>query len=510
MLLLIYPPISIPSEPPLGLARLSGALTEHNIPHEIIDANIEGIHWLLKNTDKPVDTWSKRSMKHLGTNISAIKHGQAFENIWKYKKIVLEINRLLEMAGIEKEIKITLSDYVDRALSPVKSTDLITSAKTFKNNVFFDYFFRRFEAILKTDPITIAGFSINYLSQALCAFAMIGFLKYIRPDINVIIGGSLVNSWVKRGVTIDLFQGLVDKIIPGPGEKPLLSMFGIDSPIEKLYTPDYEKFKKELYLSYGFVLPYNTSTGCYWNRCTFCPERAEGNKYIQVEPEYALRELKEMVKIYNPSLIHLTDNAIHPRVLIKIAEKPLSVPWYGFVRWDTRMEQIEYLQALKQSGCVLLKMGIESADQRVLNKMKKGIDMERVKRALINIKTAGIGTYVYLLFGTPYETDESVEKTMDFILEYHDLIDFINIAIFNMPVNTPNAEGLILKPFYQGDLSLYTDFIHPEGWSRSRVRKFLDKEFKKKHLIKNIINRQPPFFTSNHAPFFMMEQLKVS
>ncbi len=504
MLLLVYPPISIPSEPPIGIARLSGALKAHNIPHEVIDANIEGIHWLFKNTALSDDTWSKRARKNLEANICAIKDGSAFKNISRYKKTVLEINRLLEMAGLKKEVKITLTDYVDKRLLPVKSAHLIASAKNFNKNPFFEYFSNRLEAVLKKENIDIAGFSINYLGQALCAFSMIGYLKDTFPRIKVIIGGGLINSWVKRGLKKHVFNGLVDEMIGGPGETPLLSMLGIKACQKRQYKPVFEKFKKELYLSSGIVLPYNTSTGCYWNRCTFCPERAERNEYLQIPPEIAVKELKEIIDTYNPALIHLTDNAIHPGMLNEIIGHPLSVPWYGFVRVHPRMEDLNYIKALKESGCVLLKIGIESAHQEVLDKMKKGLNIEMAKRVLKNLKAAGIGTYIYLLFGTPYETEESLKKTMEFVITHKDLIDFMNIAIFNMPVNSHDEKDITLKDFYDGDLCLYTDFIHPRGLSRGYIRRFLEKTFKKHRDIRSIIDRQPRFFTSSHAPFFVM------
>ena len=62
------------------------------------------------------------------------------------------------------------------------------------------------------------------------------------------------------------------------------------------------------------------------------------------------------------------------------------------------------------------------------------------------------------------------------------------------------------KHFYEGDLSLYTDFDHPKGWSRSFIRQFLDKEFKRHPALAPILRRDPPVFTSNHAPFFVMDK----
>ena len=52
----------------------------------------------------------------------------------------------------------------------------------------------------------------------------------------------------------------------------------------------------------------------------------------------------------------------------------------------------------------MLKLGVESGDQAVLDRMQKGIDLQTASLALKTLKRAGIASYVYLLFGTPGET----------------------------------------------------------------------------------------------------------
>jgi hypothetical protein len=123
---------------------------------------------------------------------------------------------------------------------------------------------------------------------------------------------------------------------------------------------------------------------------------------------------------------------------------------------------------------------------------------------LRTIRKAGIATYVYLLFGTPSESLTEARKTLDFVAKHHEQIDFLNVAIFNLPVYGPDTEKLKTRIFYEGDLSLYVDFDHPKGWNRKVVRQFLDKEFKRHAAIAPILRRDPPVFTSNHAPFFVM------
>jgi radical SAM superfamily enzyme YgiQ (UPF0313 family) len=162
---------------------------------------------------------------------------------------------------------------------------------------------------------------------------------------------------------------------------------------------------------------------------------------------------------------------------------------------------------LKRAGCVMLKLGIESGDQRVLDALQKGISIETASVVLKNLKKAGIAAYVYLLFGTPPESEASARKTLDFTVRHRDCINFLNLAIFNMPVCARHYRGMETRRFYDGDLSLYTDFKHPDGWDRKRVRMFLEIEFRRHPAISSILKNDPPVFTSNHAPFFVIKDM---
>ena len=68
----------------------------------------------------------------------------------------------------------------------------------------------------------------------------------------------------------------------------------------------------------------------------------------------------------------------------------------------------------------------------------------------------------------------------------------------------PEAQEMETRTFYEGDLSLYTSFDHPKGWSRQLIRQYLDKELRRHPAIAPILRRDPPVFTSNHAPLFVM------
>jgi len=505
IVILIHPPVVKPSEPPAGLAKLSGALKGRGLSHILVDANLEAILFLLEHASlSRTDVWTARAYKHVRRNLASLREKATYRSFGRYQRAVADVNRLLG-ASAHAFVRVSLADYEDRRLSPQKSGDLMYAAEHPEESVFYQYFSVRLTGLLGDNgSVPVVGFSLNYLSQALPTFAMAGFVRKKLPGARIVLGGSLVTSWTSNPAWKNPFQGLVDEVVAGPGEDALLSMVGEKSD-ERLLPPSFDGLPLDQYLSPGLVLPYSASRGCYWRRCSFCPEKAEGTPYRPAPPEKVDEHLRELSSRHRPSLIHLVDNALSPALMERIAEGPFGVPWCGFARFVPLLADVDFCKALKASGCVMLKLGLESGDQRVLEALEKGLSLEKAARALAALKQAGVATYVYLLFGTPPETKASAEKTLNFVAAHSGSIDFLNVALFNLPVHCAEAGTLELRPFYDGDLALYADFVHPLGWDRRAVRLFLDREFRRHPAIRPIILRQPPLFTSNHAPFFRMD-----
>jgi len=505
-IILIHPPLTKPSEPPAGIARLSSCLTASGIEHSVIDANLEGIFCLLKdasNKSIAADRWTTRSCKNRERNLYALQDITTYRSTSRYKRAVADINHLLNVAGKSCQIDLSLADYQDPCLSPVKSTDLITAADKPQENPFYLYFQHRLINALEENPDFI-GFSLNYLSQALCTFSMIGFVKEIAPRQKIILGGSLITSWMKLGVHKNIFQGLVDEMVAGPGEEKLLELLGVKEGSNNV-APDYRGFPINSYLSPGVVLPYSSASGCYWHKCAFCPEKAEDNPYLPLDVFHVTQELQALQRQMSPALIHILDCSISPFLLKSLVQNPPGSPWYGFARITEHLADADFCLSLKRSGCAMLKLGIESGNQEVLDQLNKGIYLTTASAALKALKKAGIATYCYFLFGTLPENEESALMTLNFVIDHFDCIDFLNLAIFNLPAGSSEAQSLATSDFYEGDLSLYKNFSHPAGWHRPDVRNFLEKRFKKHPVIAPIIQRTPDFFTSNHAPFFVLE-----
>ncbi len=499
--LLIFPPAAKPCEPPAGIACLAGAVRETGRRCRILDANIEALSFLLAGAYEADDTWSRRALRHITDNIRTLRCKQGYDNFSRYQRAVADINRIVELAGNKHGVALQLTNYQDPALSPLNSGDLLQAAQSPNTNVFFPYFSNRLKNLIAKEQPSMIGFSLNFLSQALTCFAMIGFVKKHFPEIQVVVGGGLMTSWLRNPGWANPFDGLIDHLIAGKGEAPLLALLG-EKPSKIHSTPDFQDLAANPYPAPGFILPYAASTGCYWNRCSFCPETAEKNPYSALPPGRVIENLTQLCTNYSPSLIHFLDNAVSPALMSALANRPPGAPWYGFARADRQLADPAFCRRLKQSGCLMLKLGVESGSQEILNAMDKGIDLHLVSSVLAALHTSGIATYVYLLFGTPTESIIEARKTLDFTVNHSREITFLNLAIFNMPLCSPEAERLATDNFYMGDLSLYCDFVHPRGWNRKKIRRFLNREFKKHPAISPIIQRDPPLFTSNHAPFF--------
>jgi hypothetical protein len=500
-MLLIYPPVAKPCEPPAGIAHLAGALRGNSLPCRLLDANLEGLLFLLAAAEQPQDTWGRRAYRSLEANLAALRSQALYANQDRYQRAVADVNRLLELVGLGKNIALSLANYQDASLSPLKSADLLEAAAHPEENIFYAYFAERLQELLGEERRSFLGFSLNYLSQAIPTFAMIGFARLVAPALPIVLGGGLVTSWLSNPAWKNPFAGLVDHLVPGPGEKALVGLLGGRDNLQH-HRPDFSGLPLGDYLSPGFILPYGASSGCYWNKCSFCPEKAEKNPYSATSTASVMEDIDILAAQTNPALLHFLDNAISPALLTALASRPPHIDWYGFARIHPALADVEYCRALRESGCVMLKLGLESGNQDILDSMHKGIDLGMVADTLTALHRAGISTYVYLLFGTPSESIVEARHTLDFIATHADAITFLNLAIFNMPVCSPEASSLEVSSFSAGDLSLYTDFVHPHGWDRQSIRRFLDREFKRHPAVAAILRRDPPHFTSNHAPFF--------
>ncbi len=525
-LLLLNVPVVRACEPPAGLWQLAAAVAGVGVGVRVLDLNLEGQLHLLQTPPLATDTWTRRAARDGVGHLAALRerfiaadppaaapeHGSAFAHFDTYVRRVGDLERLLAKAATGGW-HLGLANLEHERWLPTRSVDLRAAAAEPEANPFARLFAARLRAVLGEFAPTHVGVSLNYLSQALSAFAILGWLRRERPDIQRIVGGGLITSWSRRPGGPERFAELIDHWIPGAGEEPLCALLtrggasgAVTTHVSTMPTESENDcgLSPDQYLSPGPVLPFSAASGCFWRRCAFCPEVAEGNPFVPLPPAQVAATLRSRVAAERPVLLHLLDNALSPALLQALAAAPPGAPWYGFARFGAPLNEPGFAEALARSGCIMLQLGLESGDPDVLAAMRKGIDLTDAAATLAALHAAGIGTYVYLLFGTPSEDRAAAERTLAFVRTQAAHIDFLNVAIFNLPAHGDEAVTLATRPFNDGDLSLYLDFTHPLGWDRRTVRRWLDTVFKRDPCIAAILQRDPPVFTSNHAPFFLL------
>ena len=245
---------------------------------------------------RSVGTWSKRAWKHVQSNLQLLRSTALYENSDRYQRAVRDLNRAINQSCHASVASISLADYQDGQLSTHQSQDLLLAAEKYQENIFFPFFQERLDDLFAKDDQQFVGISLNYLSQALPAFALAGLLKKQYPAVTIIVGGGLVTSWLRSPTWKNPFTEIFDHMVAGQGEIPLLEITGTHS-APKHQPPDFEDLPLDLYLSPGLILPYSASTGCYWNRCSFCPEKAEGSPYTKFSTQQVLDDLRYMVSV---------------------------------------------------------------------------------------------------------------------------------------------------------------------------------------------------------------------
>jgi hypothetical protein len=339
------------------------------------------------------DTWTSRASGRLQKNLAALRSMDTYQSAGRYTQAVTETERVLwaSCRQVSEDSTVSLADYHDKNLLPARSSDLLLSAEQPEKNPFYNYYSHKIIPLIEKELPDIIGLSINYLSQALCAFALAGVIRRHFPDMRIMLGGGLVTAWKGLPDWRNPFAGLIDDIVAGSGERffsDILKTGNIHSRIE--YNYRYSPEDLPYYLSPCTIIPFAASSSCCWNRCSFCQEKASAREGFSCIPGHALNSLSAIMGEYSPGLVHFVDSTIPALFLRKVAEKGPDIPWYGFTRVSPELAERDFCEALKRSGCRMLKLGIESGDQAVLDTLRKGIDINLAAKALEALKSSGI------------------------------------------------------------------------------------------------------------------------
>lgn len=101
-----------------------------------------------------------------------------------------------------------------------------------------------------------------------------------------------------------------------------------------------------------------------------------------------------------------------------------KLPIYYTIQTRAEMVDEELLPLLKASGCQHLAVGVEVGDEEIRRKIQKGNTNDQVRRAAQLTRKHGLRMSGFFMFGFPWETRETMEKTLAFMKELDPCVAF--------------------------------------------------------------------------------------
>lgn len=168
------------------------------------------------------------------------------------------------------------------------------------------------------------------------------------------------------------------------------------------------------------ILMLDESRGCPYS-CNFCIHRIKsGNRWRLRSVDKVINTLVDLSRKYNTNTFKFAGSNTPYFFRKELAERLISthtkIRYIGFA--DTRQPEEEDYALLKESGCVSLFFGVESADPYLLdNIINKNSDPELMRNSLKKAREAGILTAASIIVPCPGETEESIRKTVALLTE---------------------------------------------------------------------------------------------
>ncbi len=328
---------------------------------------------------------------------------------------------------------------------------------------------------------------------------LVRMIKSVRQDIPVVLGGMMATYTPE----LVLRKAGADFCIAGEGEIPLLKLVnslengndystipglvfqregqminngvGEVMPFEEIPMPNWKDFPMDYYLYSDWYLPKYSRTrnervfawllsrGCPL-KCNFC---ASGCKARYKKVDRAMTELREIVALFDPDYLLLTDNFLmHNRKYITEFCEGLIANKFRFKfsitgRFD--MVDSQLLALMKKAGCQVIFYGLECANNEILKFMKKNIIVQQVISGIELTKKAGLYPMVSIMFGQPGETLEDFLNSLTIALTTTDPKDPVPNVASVMPLLTFPGTGIYKYAMEQGYFTDEEDYWEKYG-----------------------------------------------
>lgn len=201
--------------------------------------------------------------------------------------------------------------------------------------------------------------------------------------------------------------------------------------LDSLPFPDWEQINPVSYprAPHGAVIKnypvgiITTSRGCPYE-CTFCASPNFYGRRIRFRsPENVIDEIELLIKKFGIKEIHFEDDNLTlvrervEKICLLLKEKNIKISWAcpNGIRADKVDRALIKLMA--ESGCYYFAYGIESANSKILENIKKRETISVIDKAIELADNEGISCQGFFIFGLPGETKETLEENINFALK---------------------------------------------------------------------------------------------
>lgn len=218
-----------------------------------------------------------------------------------------------------------------------------------------------------------------------------------------------------------------------------------------------------------------TSRGCPF-KCFFCDRSVFGNRYRQFSPDYIVQMIVYLQERYGIRDFLFDDDTfiISKRRVTQFCNQLGKLPFRIAWACNATVNRVDHetLELMAASGCWQIAYGVESGSQKMLDRMQKQATTQQISQALRLTYESGIRTKAFFMVGFPGETRETVEESIDFVLNnpIHDL----QCSIFAPFPNTAAAD-LIHEPIDWTQTNMLRTHYGTEGLSAEEINAFHKK-----------------------------------
>jgi radical SAM superfamily enzyme YgiQ (UPF0313 family) len=277
-------------------------------------------------------------------------------------------------------------------------------------------------------------------STAPVAYSLVERIKKITGA-PIVMGGPHVSFLPE-----DALDNGVDFVVRGEGEVTLIELIkaleagcaGLGDIAglsyvedgEVRHNPDRERIAElstlpcpDLSLIQGFekrtIIPILTSRGCPF-QCTFCTVTSMfGRRYRFRDVDDVIAELEVLYERYPKALYffyddNFTASPAHTKELLRrMLEKGITPKWTAQTRVDV-VDDDELMGLMRDTGCLFLYIGVESANPETLKSYHKSQTVEDIRHAVEVIHDHGIKVHGMFVLGSDEDDKESIRETVKF------------------------------------------------------------------------------------------------